>query len=323
MVIARRERHRTGTAEEERPESAPRPATAAEHDGPAAADELTAITLAQLDLAIELLRNPTREPAEHTVHETRKALKRLRALMRLRRIQLGSRRYARESSALRDAGRALAVARDAEVMVSTLDEIVERHPERLARSAAVERLRTVLIEERERTVTLILAETEAREPVLIALAQVRARVADRQLEARDEEALRLGFSRLYREGRKRRRRALRHGSVQSRHDWRKRVKDLRYVAETLERPGRPGRRLREVARDAERLGELLGQEHDLALLANRARRDKPCFDGEQATRKDLLKLITRRRKRVRRRALRLGERLYRRSPQAFTRRTLR
>ncbi len=145
------------------------------------------VILGQLDLAVELLegypgevnragssapsvhrgaggdpvayRAPSVTPAppgdgEQTVHETRKALKRLRALLALLRPELGHRRYARENAALRDCARRLAGARDAEVMVGTLDALVRRHPARLARSAAVRALRAQLQAEREAAAAL-------------------------------------------------------------------------------------------------------------------------------------------------------------------------
>ena len=73
------------------------------------------------------------------------------------------------------------------------------------------------------------------------------------------------------------------------HAWRKRVKDLRYAAEVLDvarargagrarhpkqakggAAGSAAGRLRTLARRADALGELLGEEHDLAVLAERS-----------------------------------------------------
>jgi CHAD domain-containing protein len=128
------------------------------------------------------------------------------------------------------------------------------------------------------------------------------------------------------------------------HEWRKRVKDLRYVAEILERADpdkrsrgghkrRAGKRARakaafvgRVARRADDLGELLGEEHDLAVLAERVRSDAgdqraPAALG-RGSRRALLKAIARRRTRLRKRALRDGGRLYGRRPKRFVRRML-
>jgi hypothetical protein len=120
------------------------------------------------------------------------------------------------------------------------------------------------------------------------------------------------------------------------HEWRKRVKDLRYAAEILERRdpenrlgadghargAGPGGHLQAepihtVATRADELGELLGEEHDLAVLAERVRASGGPFEDEESAREALLKLIARRRRRLRRRALREGERLYRRRPKRF------
>jgi len=55
-----------------------------------------------------------------TIHEARKSLKRLKALLKLGRKGLGKKDYAREYSTVRDAGRLLSGARDFEVMPTTL-----------------------------------------------------------------------------------------------------------------------------------------------------------------------------------------------------------
>ncbi len=276
---------------------------------------------------------------EQTVHETRKALKRLRALLALLRPELGRRRYTRENAALRDCARHLAGARDAEVMVGTLDALVQRHPARLARSAAVRALRAQLHAEREAAAALAIRDPRVRGEVLGELRAVRARVERWDLRERGFRSLAPGLERTYREGRvglrtarrgaggskrggggsaKRRRR-----NAEALHAWRKRVKDLRYVAETLDRGGHgsgSSTYTRRVARRADRLGEALGEEHDLALLEARVRERSRYFAGERGTRKRLLRLIARRRRSLRRGALREGERLYRRKPRRFVRR---
>jgi CHAD domain-containing protein len=114
----------------------------------------------------------------------------------------------------------------------------------------------------------------------------------------------------------------RRPNTETLHAWRKHVKNLRYAAEALDTAGTASKRTRRVARRTERLGELLGEDHDLALLAREVRKRRGLFVGERRTYKALLKLIARRRKRMRRRALRLGEPLYRRRPKRFAKRLL-
>jgi hypothetical protein len=290
------------------------------------AEGVRQVILGQLDLAVELLQGypgEARQEGEQTVHETRKALKRLRALLALLRPELGGKRCTRENAALRDCARRLAGARDAEVMVGTLDTLVQRHPARLARSAAVRALRAQLHAEREAAATLAVRDPRVREEVLGELRAVRARVERWELRDRGFRSLAPSLERIYRQGRRGLRVAHRRNDAEALHVWRKRVKDLRYAAETLDRRG--GRygsatHVRRVARRADRLGELLGEEHDLALLEARVRERSRLFAGERGTRKRLRKQIAQRRKALRRRALREGERLYRRKPRRFVRR---
>jgi CHAD domain-containing protein len=61
-----------------------------------------------------------------TVHEMRKVLKRVRAALRLVRDAVGKDEYARENALLRDAGRALRAARDAEVMLGVVTDLSHR-----------------------------------------------------------------------------------------------------------------------------------------------------------------------------------------------------
>jgi CHAD domain len=187
-------------------------------------------------------------------------------------------------------------------------------------------LRAQLVAERERAAAE--RDPRLRREVVADLRAVRARASAWELRERARDRAKLpapGLEDLYRKGCRRLRGARRRGDVDAMHAWRKRVKDLRYVAETLDRGGaaretKSGRRLRRVARGADRVGEMLGEEHDLALLARAVRKRPEHFAGRRRTRKALLKAIERRRKRLRRRALREGERLYRRKPKVFVRR---
>jgi hypothetical protein len=147
-----------------------------------------------------------------------------------------------------------------------------------------------------------------------------------------------GLRRVYRQGRRRLEKAARANAGQrlrAMHQWRKRVKDLRYAAQALERAearaglmgggsrrqskraSRESKWLHQLASRADDLGELLGEEHDLAVLEQWLERSGRRSGAGRGTRRRLLKLIGRRRKRLRRRALREGRRLYARRPGRF------
>jgi CHAD domain-containing protein len=284
------------------------------------------MALAQADLAIEMLGDGSDANGRHdlsavdadAVHETRKALKRLRALVRLLGDDLGEHTAARENVALRDIARRLAGARDAEVMLATLDALVDRNPDKLAGRKGVHRLRARLAAEHARLQRQAVGEPVALANALGELRAFRARASAWSLNERDGiELVQDDLRRLYKQGRRRRRRAARTDGkdMHAMHQWRKRVKDLRYAAEMLDRPG--------LARRADSLGETLGEDHDLAVLAEQIRADAKRAKGSQrvgrGTRKLLLELIAKRRRKLQRRALRDGRRLYRQRPRKFVR----
>jgi len=144
-----------------------------------------------------------------------------------------------------------------------------------------------------------------------------------------------GLARIYRQGRRRHGRAGRGSGDRGRalHEWRKRVKDLRYATEMLDRrdPAARAKRRRargtdakligELARRADRLGEALGEEHDLAVLAERVREQSGGRAGGarlgRGSRRAILRVIARRRRALRARTLREGARLYGRRPKRF------
>jgi CHAD domain-containing protein len=267
-------------------------------------------------MAVTTKPNTRSDLARHAVlvHEARKTIKRLRALARLLRYALGDEEFARVNASLRDSGRRLAGARDAEVVMAALDRLLRRHPRALA-SESVGSLRRELVAERA------LAAWQADEEEVLGGLQATQREMSRwRIAEYDFDAMAPGLHRVYWDGRRRWRRITgrRRASSKAMHEWRKRVKDLGYVAEMLEHDHTGY--IRRLAARGKRLGELLGEEHDLALLAGSVREHEHLFDEDPAAREALLKLIARRRKQLRARSAKLGERLYQRKPGAFIRR---
>jgi CHAD domain-containing protein len=305
---------------------------------------LKRMALAQADLALEELERASGVERERAVHETRKAIKRMRTIVRLLEGELGAHECSREQDALRAAAAGLAGARDAEVMLSTLDGMVRRHPGKLAGKPAVARLRAHLMAERERAARGV-GEIGNRLAVARELRVFRARAAAWEVsQGPGIGPIEVGFRRVYRQGRRRYRAVARDKGSRTRamHQWRKRVKDLRYAAEALERdkPGhglrhprakramvrrqrREARWLHQLAGQADDLGELLGEEHDLAVFAIWLEQSGKRAGVRRRTRRRLGKLIARRRAELRRRALKAGRPLHRRKPGKMMARTAR
>jgi CHAD domain-containing protein len=270
----------------------------------------------QIDLASDQL---TAGDVGEGVHEARKAFKRLRALLRLSRDTLGDEVYRLENTTFRDLGRDLSGVRDAAVLVATLDELREHHADELP-DGAFDGLREALHAE-ARTAHDALEDDRGRtEGATADLAAARDRIAGWPFpDDRGIAILAPGFRRIYRRGRKALRAAERDTSTESLHELRKRAKDLWHAAQVL-RPAAP-KKLKRLGRDAHALSDVVGDDHDLAVLHDAAlQRPQTLADGEH----DLLAaVIGRRRAKLQQVALERAGKLYARKPRKLTKRLLR
>ncbi|MGA9876646.1 MAG: CHAD domain-containing protein [Solirubrobacteraceae bacterium] len=256
----------------------------------------------------------TAKSSAEIVHEARKAIKRMRALARLLRYELGEQEFERVNGSLRATGQRLSGARDAEVRIATLECLRSKHPKALAHEG-IERLWERLEREREQA-----DEPTDTHEVLADIAGMRNHLARWSLAAPDFDVLAPGLRRIYRQGRQRHRRVRRERGrdPEHLHDWRKRVKALYYALDML--GGAGAKQARRATRRADRLGDLLGEEHDLWMLAIYVEQHPHALGDDEDAERALSKQIRRRRQRLRKRALRAGARLYKRKPGAFTRR---
>lgn len=267
----------------------------------------------QLADAIAQLGSADADQAE-AIHEARKDLKKARALLRLVRPALGRKAYRRENAALREIGGALSAARDADVLAETAARLAERGAGRLPADTFTQ-LREALA-----------AEAGGggadggidREAVLGALHDAEARVASWRLEPVDRTVVVAGIGQAYARGRAAFASARKQPTPERLHEWRKRAKDLWYH-ERLLAPAWPAL-LGAQAEEAHVLTELLGDDHDLAVLAARLAAPEPLSPAVDAERSELLALVGDRSAELRVAATRLGRRVYAESPKAFARR---
>jgi CHAD domain-containing protein len=126
-----------------------------------------------------------------------------------------------------------------------------------------------------------------------------------------------GLKNVYRGNRKAFDDAKSDGTVENLHEWRKQVKYLRYQLE-LFTPTWP-EVVGNLACQAEEVGDLLGDDHDLAvlrgMLTETDRDERPA-----ATMVSIAELIDRRREKLQSEAIAKGELLYRERPKQFVRR---
>jgi CHAD domain-containing protein len=156
-------------------------------------EAIARVARGRVDDAIDELNGTTDSSPEEAVHNARKDMKKLRALLRLVRGELGKSVYQRENACFRDAAAALAGARDADVMLATLEklELDEEVSGPLRQALEAHRLRT----------SGGGREQAAAEAVEM-LSEARARIVDWPLEDDSFAAIEPGLRRMYRSGRR-------------------------------------------------------------------------------------------------------------------------
>lgn len=270
---------------------------------------LRRIVLEEIDATHETL-DGRGAPGEDPVHEARKSCKKIRAVLRLGRLELGETAYARENRVFGDIGRALSTSRDSTVLFDTLDDLLERTEARKTRTG-LWALRGWLGRAGE-------AATDERgiEPLLVALRDARSRSAGWQLARAGFDSIQPGLEKTYAAGRRNARRCRKDPSDHRMHEWRKRVKQLWYQIRLLE-PTRP-EELATLAESLRNLQQRLGEDHDLALLIDAAGRTTDWAGRKKRHR--VVRLAGRRRDEVRSGLWRLSKSVYKRKPARFVQR---
>jgi CHAD domain-containing protein len=209
------------------------------HDGEPVPDGIRRIARGQLESARADLDGVSTRKLEEAVHETRKRLKRLRACLRLARDAIGQDTYQGENAAFRDAGRRLSGARDATVLIETLEALEKWAGDEL-RPGASAALVGQLEVERQRAVASLEQDEAAIAAVVRELETARTRTAGWTFGADGFDALEPGLRRIYRRGRRAMKATADEPSTENLHEWRKRAKDLWHVLQIL-RPAGPKR----------------------------------------------------------------------------------
>ena len=299
------------------------------HPGETLPQAMQHILVGQLEHMTDILADPAGDRDE-AVHKARKAMKRARGMLRLVRDEVGYAAYRNENVVLRDVARLLAPVRDTFVTVRTVDRLRADYRGVLAKGAFAT-TREYLEDRHDAAQATILEDRALMTHVQVTLRTARARLAawDAASTVPPPTALaaagvpdgfdcfRRGLRRVYRRGRLGMERAYREDTEEAFHEWRKRVKYLRYQMEALQ-PLWPEMIGAQVAR-LDRLGEALGEEHDLAVLA-RIVRETDGATADERERTLLLALTHRTRRELQWEARRLGVSLYAEKPSDFVRR---
>jgi CHAD domain-containing protein len=217
----------------------------------------------RIDHVLEKLADRGATLSDEDVHDLRKCCKEVRVILRLVRGELGNDVFRCENHVFRDAARPLSKVRDAKVLGERLEGLLEHFTGSVERqelagvrrvvSARREIIRRDLFR-RRRTISRIRRKIRA----------ASKRVDKWPLRHRGWKALEPGVGVVYRRGRRAMQAAQIAVTDDGLHEWRKRAKDLRYQLTLL-----LGRN-HWLAAVAHRLTDLLGEDHDLAVLQSTA-----------------------------------------------------
>ena len=247
------------------------------------------------------------------VHEIRKCFKRVRAALRLMREKLGDDVYREQNWDCRDAGRPLTEVRDAEMLVETFDGLARQVADPIEPGAAA-KVRAALLARQQDVTRRVLDEDRALDGVGKAATRALARVSDWRIDGDGWPVLERGLRRVYRAGHRALSAAAEDPSVENLHEWRKQAKYLWHQLQLLE-PAWNGREPG-LGDQAHELSQLLGDDHDLAVLRQVLAADPLPYGGHRVL-KDMFAVVDCRRGELERQAFALGRQLYSDPPKVF------
>jgi CHAD domain-containing protein len=243
--------------------------------GDPVAKDLTRVVAEEIDAAMTELRKEDESVRDRSIHEARKSIKKLRAIVRMLMPGLGPAGN-RDDSALRDTGRALSKLRDAAALIETVEALSER----FFADPAMEQLAVVRSVLRRRMEDTVRGE-DCRTVVggaVASLKTLKKRAARWQIAGGSFAAIAPGLEQTYRRGRKRLKLAQANPSAENLHSLRKRVKDHWYQVRLLDGPWRmmqKGRNSRD--KELRELQEWLGDHHNLTVLRDAIQAEPVAF----------------------------------------------
>jgi len=283
------------------------------HFNESVADAAPRVVCEQVDRALAELSARDTDVAG-AVHQVRKRCKKIRGVLRLVRGSFAG-SYRQENAWFRDLARRLSGPRDAQAMLECFDNLRDALGPDLGRDAFAG-VREALVERRSGfhqggELAAGVGETVA------ALQAARLRVLGWRVDDQGFAALEQGLARTYRRARKAQRVSYRTPTPEQFHEWRKRVKyhwyHLRLLRAVWPAP------MKSQAAEAGQLADLLGDDHDLAVLRDTLRGE--CDALGDADEVDALSgLAQRRQDQLRAEAWSLGWRLFADKPRHFCQR---
>ena len=217
-------------------------------------DGIRRVVTEELDDAIAHLSGKSKGKQDEATHEARKSVKKVRAVLRLVRTELGK-SLSDDNQRLRHVGRQLSEIRDAGALIGALDQLEKGKVADAVRHALGARKTHI---EQEKNIPVLfpkLAKT---------LNEVRKGTKTWRLRTDGFDAIERGIENTYRSGRKALRRAEQTSNADDYHELRKRVKDHWYQVRLLDHVWVDV--LKGYEKTLKALETALGDDHNLVLL---------------------------------------------------------
>jgi CHAD domain-containing protein len=250
---------------------------------------------------------------DEKVHASRKHFKKIRAIWRLIRDDIGQDNYQNENRFYRDLGRKMASMREAKVYLNTIEALEDSTNE--DQVMLFPTIKDSLIHH-YRVEKIKFTEDHLFDQVTEQVEQGKQRVNELKLKNNDFDVCKVGIKRVYKRGVKTFHRAKSEPTAEHLHEWRKRVKYLWYHVRLLRDVWKPV--MKGYEKSLDNLSDYLGDEHDLSelevFLEQNLQRDFP-KEAEL-----LKKRIAPQKKELQSKAWPVGEKIYAEQPKKFVNR---
>jgi CHAD domain-containing protein len=267
----------------------------------------------ELTAAIETLQNAGNNP-DKAVHEVRKGMKKIRALLRLVRKSMGKELFARENVRYRNIGHMLSQVRDSAVMIKTLGKLKQANPRAMPATAYKNTLHK-LSEKKAEAARSFFENNQSIPAVLSALKQAKEGQPEVPVSKESFAVFGDNIRKIYERGIQAYKHAGKQPSIDNFHELRKEVKILWYHTRLL-RPVWPGF-MEAYASQLGTLSELLGDDHDMGVLYEQIASGSLTF-SRKATAAKMQTLIEDYRNTLQQQIHPLAKRVFAEEPEAFT-----
>jgi len=279
--------------------------------------EMQRILLERIGDSLDQLRNPD-DVLDTSIHQVRKNMKKIRAVLRLYRFALPGNEYGFMNEFCRDFAGQFAQLRDAKVFPETL-ELVNIDGKGSFKDD-LPGIMSRLEEHYRRTRQDLLDQSNWRTKSSLQLETVRKNLDEWDLKDLKPGQLGKGLKQVYRRGRKAMKAAGENPSGEQYHEWRKRVKYLWYQVRLLQ-DAWPAV-MKGYRRSLHQLSGLLGDEHDLYVLQKATSGSGPLSPLPAEVKDKLNTALQNKREEIQSGLWPLARKIYQEKPGAFSSRIL-